>query len=55
MYFKNPNQLLEIFARLEERDLFLIQNVQETEEALEELKQKFADTKAQMYVYLRLK
>lgn len=48
MYFKRPEQLLDIFADLEGDNLFLIQNVQETEEALEELKQKFEDTKAQM-------
>lgn len=48
MYFKRPEQLLEIFAQLEERNLFLIQNVQETEEALEELKQKMADTEQKM-------
>lgn len=45
MYFQRPEQLLEIFAQLEERNLFLIQNVQQTEEALEELKQKFQETK----------
>lgn len=48
MYFKDPDQLLDIFAQLEERNLFLIQNVQETEEALEELRQKFADTQTTM-------
>jgi septum formation inhibitor MinC len=48
MYFRQPEQLLGIFAQLEERNLFLIQNVQETEEALEELKQKFGDTSDQM-------
>ena len=32
MYFKKPQQLLDIFAELEERNLFLIQNSQETEE-----------------------
>jgi hypothetical protein len=48
MYFKRPEQLLEIFAQLEERNLFLIQNVQETEEALEELKQKMKDTEQTM-------
>jgi hypothetical protein len=40
MFFKRPQQLLDIFAALEERNLFLIQNSQETEEQLEELKQK---------------
>jgi len=35
---------LDIFSQLEERNLFLIQNVQENEEQLEELKQKFRET-----------
>ncbi len=48
MYFKRPQQLLDIFAALEERNLFLIQNSQETEEQLEELKQKLEVTKAKM-------
>lgn len=48
MYFKDPVQLLDIFAHLEERNLFLIQNVQETEEALEELKTQFAEGKQEM-------
>lgn len=48
MYFKRPEQLLEIFAQLEERNLFLIQNVQETEEGLEELKTNMADTEQKM-------
>mmetsp|Transcript_32928 Transcript_32928/g.81851 ORF Transcript_32928/g.81851 Transcript_32928/m.81851 type:complete len:555 (-) Transcript_32928:236-1900(-) len=46
MYFAEPLQLLQIFASLEESNLFLIQNSQETEEALDELKHKFATTKA---------
>jgi len=45
MYFTEPGQLLEIFATLEESNLFLIQNSQETEENLEDLKHKFAQTK----------
>jgi hypothetical protein len=48
MYFDRPEQLLEIFAQLEERNLFLIQNVQETEEALDELHNKFQETKRAM-------
>ncbi|ETO09483.1 hypothetical protein RFI_27893 [Reticulomyxa filosa] len=48
MYFKEPNQLLDIFAQLEERNLFLIQNLQETEEELEDLRGKFQETKQQM-------
>ena len=48
MYFTKPSQLLDLFTALEESNLFLIQNSQETEAALEELKTKFADTKARM-------
>merc|ERR1712078_397423 len=48
MYFKNPQQLLDIFGQLEEQNLFLIQNVQETEEALEELKNKYRETRLRM-------
>ena len=47
MYFKNPQQL-DIFGQLEEQNLFLIQNVQETEEALEELKNKYRETRLRM-------
>lgn len=45
VYFKEASQILELYAHLEEQNLFLIQNVQETEEALEELKGKYSDTK----------
>lgn len=48
MYFQEPQQLLDIFTALEESNLFLIQNSQETEEALEELKAKFAETRQRM-------
>mmetsp|Transcript_12014 Transcript_12014/g.25254 ORF Transcript_12014/g.25254 Transcript_12014/m.25254 type:complete len:416 (-) Transcript_12014:229-1476(-) len=48
MYFQKPQQLLDIFAQLEEQNLFLIQNCQETEEALEELKMKYRETKQRM-------
>lgn len=44
IYFKEPSQLLQIFSALEERNLFLIQNSQETEEALEDLKNKSVAT-----------
>ena len=46
VYFRDAQQLLDIFTALEESNLFLIQNSQETEEALEELKAKFSETKA---------
>ncbi|KAJ3183482.1 Coiled-coil domain-containing protein 38 [Geranomyces variabilis] len=48
LYFKSPQQLLDIFAELEENNLALIQNCQETEETLEELKQRIVDTEARM-------
>merc|ERR1711934_1213595 len=48
MYFSEPQQLLDIFADLELQNLFLIQNSQETEQALEELKQNCQETKKQM-------
>ena len=40
MYFTSPRQLPEIYGQLEEANLFLIQNAQETEDILEDLKNK---------------
>ena len=51
LYFNDPHQLLEIFAELEEQNLSLIQNSQETEEALEEMKQTIKTTKLKMSVF----
>lgn len=48
MYFTNPKQLLDVFAALEEQNLFLIQSSQETEEQLEELLQTYRETKKRM-------
>lgn len=48
LYFTDPQQLLDIFAALEEENLFLIQNSQETEQALEELNQNFNATRTKM-------
>lgn len=48
MYFTEPQQLMDIFSALEEQNLFLIQNSQETEHTLEELRHAFADTKVTM-------
>ena len=48
MYFGKPQQLLDMFTALEESNLFLIQNSQETEQALEELKQNFRETRNKM-------
>ena len=49
LFFSTPKQLLEIFAELEENNLALIQNCQETEETLEELRAKILETDAKMY------
>ena len=40
LYFTDPNQLIAIFTELEEQNLSLIQNSQETEETLEDIKQQ---------------
>jgi hypothetical protein len=48
MYFTEPHQLMEIFASLEEQNLFLIQNSQETERTLEELRRAYDETKRTM-------
>ncbi|KAJ3072962.1 Coiled-coil domain-containing protein 38 [Podochytrium sp. JEL0797] len=48
LYFKTPQQLLDLFSELEENNLALIQNCQETEETLEELKQKIVETEQRM-------
>ncbi|PFH35448.1 hypothetical protein BESB_063350 [Besnoitia besnoiti] len=48
MYFTEPEQLLELFRQLEEQNLFLIQNAQENEAALEDVMGKFAETKQQI-------
>jgi len=54
LFFTDPQQLLDIFSELEEQNLSLIQNSQETEEALEEMKQTVKSTKAKMYLYFIL-
>jgi len=48
LYFTDPQQLLNIFQELEEHNLSLIINSQETEEAMEELKQTIRNTKIKM-------
>lgn len=48
MYFTEPQQLMDIFSALEEQNLFLIQNSQETEHTLEELQHAFSETKVSM-------
>jgi hypothetical protein len=48
LYFTDPQQLLDLFLELEEQNLSLIQNSQDTEEALEEMKQTINKTKIKM-------
>ncbi|XP_053325270.1 cilia- and flagella-associated protein 100 isoform X2 [Spea bombifrons] len=48
LYFTDPRQLLQIFSELEEQNLSLIQNSQETEESLEEIKQTITSTEEKM-------
>ncbi|KAJ3047017.1 Cilia- and flagella-associated protein 100 [Rhizophlyctis rosea] len=48
LYFRTPQQLLDIFAELEENNLSLIQNCQETEETLEELRVRIVETEKKM-------
>ena len=48
LWFTDPQQLLDIFAELEEQNLSLIQNSQETEEALEEMRQTIKSTQRKM-------
>ena len=41
MYFKEPEQLASIFHSLEESNLFLITNLKEIEQEIEEAKSKY--------------
>ena len=52
LYFTDPQQLLDIFAELEEQNLSLIQNSQETEETLEEMKQTIKMTRKKMWALM---
>ncbi|CAD8046027.1 unnamed protein product [Paramecium sonneborni] len=47
-YFKDPNQLFDIFQQLEERNLFLIANTKEREQMVEELRSKVDQKKKQL-------
>ncbi|KAL7747265.1 hypothetical protein RI367_007318 [Sorochytrium milnesiophthora] len=48
LFFTTPQQLLDLFSELEENNLALIQNCQETEETLEELRTKISETESKM-------
>ncbi|EER15830.1 myosin heavy chain, embryonic smooth muscle isoform, putative [Perkinsus marinus ATCC 50983] len=44
-YFEKPKQLLDLFASLEEENLFLIRNGQETQQQLEDAESRLEDTR----------
>lgn len=48
MYFKDPQQLMDIYSLLEEQNLFLIQNSQIAERTLEALEHDLKETEVQM-------
>ncbi|KAM4820989.1 cilia- and flagella-associated protein 100 isoform 1-T2 [Thomomys bottae] len=48
LYFTDPQQLLDVFTKLEEQNLSLIQNTQEMEETLEELNLTLKNTQNRM-------
>lgn len=50
LYFTNPAELVNIFTELEEQNLSLIQNSQETEITLDEMKQNRQMVELKMYV-----
>lgn len=50
LYFKDPKEMLNILTELEEQNLSYIQNFQETEEAMEEIRMNARITKERMYV-----
>ncbi|XP_058581739.1 cilia- and flagella-associated protein 100 isoform X4 [Neofelis nebulosa] len=52
LYFTEPQQLLDIFTKLEEQNLSLIQNTQEMEETLEDLNCTLKNTQIRMCILL---
>ncbi|XP_055473462.1 cilia- and flagella-associated protein 100 isoform X1 [Psammomys obesus] len=48
LYFTEPQQLLNVFMKLEEQNLSLIQNTQEMEETLDDLKRTLKNTQIRM-------
>uniref|UniRef100_UPI00398F12B2 cilia- and flagella-associated protein 100 n=1 Tax=Pristiophorus japonicus TaxID=55135 RepID=UPI00398F12B2 len=48
LYFKDPKELLDLYTELEEQNLSLILNSQETEEAVEEIKQAMSNAHHKM-------
>ncbi len=54
LYFQDVSQLLDVYTQLEEQNLFLIQNLQETEQSLEEIQAKFKQSKVFFLKILRM-
>lgn len=54
MFFQQPDQLEEILADLEEQNLFLIQNTQEAEEALDAVEAKYKCATLRQLVFFHL-
>lgn len=48
LYFTEPQQLLDVFTKLEEQNLSLVQNTRETEEALDDLNLTLKNTHVRM-------
>ena len=48
LFFTSPSQLLQLFSELQEQNLSLIQNSQETEELLDDLRQTHKETEHTM-------
>jgi hypothetical protein len=48
LFFQEPQHLLDVFAQLESQNLFLIQNMQEQEAALDSLRAQYAASRAAM-------
>ncbi len=54
LFFENPDQLLDIFANLEEKNLFLIQQSQDAEQQLETKKHEFTELEGEMQREIRV-
>ncbi|KAF4657888.1 Coiled-coil domain containing [Perkinsus chesapeaki] len=53
LYFEKPKQLLEMFSTLEEQNLFLIQNGQETQQQLEDMEQRLQEAQGTLGIKAR--
>lgn len=48
LYFKDPQEMLDLLVELEEQNLSYIQNIQYTEEAMDEITTQLAKEKKKM-------